>query len=249
MTLTRMSILLLLAALPVRADALEELRAQLGRLQGTEPLRASVDYSFWRQVVDDKKPLVSQGRATAQVEDGPGGLRIAWSRPLLQQAQSESRAQAQNPDKVAPTREALGGFGPMGMTDYLNYAEPLLRDLERGQIQVLQERAEAWNGHSARLLILKVTPKLPEAQRKFIKDIKVDAKLWVGPDGLPLAYATAVKYKGSRFFISFEGSSTDEWRFIKVGNRLVVSHAQSENSQSGLGQQTQRKSTTAVTVN
>ena len=190
-----------------------------------------------------------QGKASAQVEDGPGGLRIAWSRPLLQQAQSESRAQAQNPDKVAPTRDALGGFGPMGMADYLNYAEPLLRDLERGQIQVLQERAEAWNGHPARLLVLKVTPRLPEAQRKFIKDIKVDAKLWVGPDGLPLAYATAVKYKGSRFFISFEGSSTDEWRFIKVGNRLVVSQAQSENSQSGLGQQTQRKSTTTVTVN
>ncbi len=249
MPMIRSTLLLALLAMPVRADALADLKLQLGRLQGAEPVKASVDYSFWRQVTDDKKPTVTQGKASAQVEDGPGGVRIAWSRPLLQQALAESKAQAQNPEKTAPTRDALGGFGPMGMSEYLNYSEALLRDFDRGQIQVLQERTEAWKGHPARLLILKATPKLPEAQRKFIKDMKVDAKLWVGQDGLPLAYATAVKFKGSRFFITFEGTSSDEWHFARVGNRLVVNRVESENSQSGFGQQSQRKSTTVVTVN
>ena len=249
MPLSRLPLVLTLLALPLRADALADLKVQLGRLQGAEPVKASVDYSFWRQVVDDKKPTVTQGKANAQVEDGPGGVRIAWSRPLLQQALAESKAQAQNPEKTAPTRDALGGFGPMGMSEYLNYAEALLRDFERGQIQILQERPETWRGQPARLLVLKATPKLPETQRKYIKDMKVDAKLWVGQDGLPLAYSTVVKFKGSRFFISFEGSSSDEWHFSHVGNRLVVNRVDSENAQSGLGQQSQRKSTTVVTLN
>lgn len=247
--LPRLTLLLTLLALPARPDTLSDLKLQLGRLQGGEPVKASVDYSFWRQVIEDKKPIVTQGKASAQVDDGPNGVRIAWPRPLLSQAQSESKAQAQNPEKTAPTRDALGGFGPLGMSEYLNYAEALLREFERSQIQVLQQRAEPWNGQPATLLVLKATPRMAESQRKAIKEMAVDAKLWVGQDGLPLAYSTAVKFKGSRFFISFEGSSSDEWHFGRVGNRLVVKRLQSENAQSGFGQQSQRKSTTVVTVN
>jgi hypothetical protein len=249
LTLPRLTLLLALLALPAQADALADLKNQLGRLQGGDPVKASVDYSFWRQVIEDKKPTVTQGKASAQVEDGPGGVRIAWSRPLLQQALAESKAQAQNPEKTAPTRDALGSFGPLGMSENLNYASALLREFERAQVEVLQQRAQPWNGQPATLLLLKATPKMAESQRKYIKDLKVDAKLWVGQDGLPLAYASAVKFKGSRFFITFEGSSSDEWHFARVGNRLVVKRVDSENSQSGFGQQSQRKSTTVVTVN
>lgn len=244
-----LTLCLALAVLPVRGDAFSDLKLQLGRLQGGDPVKASVDYSFWRQVVEDKKPVVTQGKASAHVEDGPTGVRISWPRPLLQQAQSESKAQAQNPEKTAPTRDALGGFGPLGMSEYLNYGEALLREFERGQVQVLQQRAEPWNGQPATLLVLKANPKMPETQKKYIKEMAVDAKLWVGQDGLPLAYATSTKFKASRFFISFEGSSSEEWHFARVGNRLVVKRLQSENAQSGFGQQNHRKSTTVVTVN
>lgn len=233
----------------LQADALSDLKSGLARLSGGEGVKATADVQIWRQVVDDKKPVVTQGRASAQVEDGPQGVRIGWSRGLLQQAQAEARAQALDPEKSVPTRLAMDSLGAVGVSEYLNYAGPLLRELDRAQARVQEERSEAWNGKPARLLVLKVEPRIPASQRKYIKDLKVDARLWLGADGLPLAYASSVKFKGSRFFVSFEGSNAEELHFARTGSRLVAVHIASENQNSGLGQQSQRKSTTTLTLN
>lgn len=241
--------LILMSTALLRADAFSDLKAQLGRLHGSDAVKATLDIHFWRQVVDDKKPTVSQGKASALVEDGPQGVRIGWSRNQLQQAQAEARAQAVDPDKTVPTRSAMESLGPLGVSEYLNYAEPLLREFERGQAKVQEERQETWNGKPARLLILKVEPRIPSNQRKYIRDLKVDARLWLGTDGLPMAYATSVKFKGSRFFISFEGSNSEELRFVRAGNRLVATHVSSENQNGGFGQHSHRKSSVSLTVN
>jgi hypothetical protein len=241
--------LFLVAASLLRGDTLSDLKAQLAKLNGGDTVKATLDIQFWRQLVDDKKPTISQGKASAQVEDGPQGVRIGWSRNLLQQAQAEAKAQAVDPEKSTPIRSAMESLGPVGISEYLNYAEALLREFERAQARVQEERQETWNSKPARLLILKVEPRIPAGQRKYIKDLKVDARLWVGTDGLPLAYATTVKFKGSRFFISFEGSNSEELRFGRVGNRLVALQISSENQNSGLGQQSHRKSTATLTVN
>ncbi len=246
----RRSLALLFAATALlRADTLSDLKAGLLKLNGGEGVKATLDVSIWRQVVDDKKPVVSQGKASAQVEDGPQGVRIAWSRNLLQQAQAEARAQALDPDKQVPTRSAMDSVGAVGVSEYLNYAGPLLRELDRAQAKVLEERPESWNGKPARMLVLKVEPRIPSAQRKYIKDLKVDARLWLGADGLPLAYSSSVKFKGSRFFVSFEGANAEELHFSRSGNRLVAVQVSSDNQNSGLGQQSQRKSTTTLTLN
>lgn len=241
--------LLVVSCALLRADTFTDLKAQLGRLNGGDALKATFEVQYWQQVLEDKKPIVTQGKATAQVEDGPQGVRIGWSRGLLQQAQAEAKAQAKDPEKSVPTRSAMGTLGPLGVSETLNYAEALLREFERGQVQVLAERQESWNGKPARLLVLKMEPRIPASQKKYMKELKVDAKLWVGADGLPLAYATDVKFKGSRFFVSFEGGNHDELHFSRVGNRLVATQLTSENRNSGFGQQTQRKSTTTVTLN
>lgn len=56
----RLPILLLSLALPLGANGLDDLRASLQKLQGSEPVRATLDHSFWRQTMDDKKQI---GRA------------------------------------------------------------------------------------------------------------------------------------------------------------------------------------------
>lgn len=246
----RRSLALLLATVPLlHADTFSDLKAQLVRLNGGDAVKATFEVQYWQQVLEDKKPTVTQGRATAQVEDGPQGVRIGWSRGLLQQAQAEAKAQAKDPEKTVGTRAAMGTLGPLGVSETLNYAEALLREFERGQVQVQAERQETWNGKPAKLLVLKMEPRIPANQKKYMKELKVDAKLWVGADGLPLAYATDVKFKGSRFFISFEGGNRDEIQFARAGNRLVAAQLTSENQNSGLGQQTQRKNTNTVTLN
>lgn len=232
--------------LPVRADGLSDLRAALQKLKGTEPVRAALEYDFWRQTTEDKKPVVSQGKATAQVEEGSQGLRITWARPLLQQAAQESRAQRQQPDQPTPTRTALRGVDVVEVAESLNQAEALLRDLEQAQLQ--EERPEPWQGHPARLLLLKMTPRLPASAKKYLKELKVDAKVWVGADGLPLAYASSLSFKGSRFLISFEGGNSQERQFSHVGGRLLAIRTTSEERNAGMGTSTLSKKVTTLTV-
>ncbi len=243
----RLAILVLSLALPLSANGLDELRAALRKLPGSEPVKATLEHSFWRQVMDDKKPTVSQGKVSAQLEDGPQGLKVSWARPTLQQAGKEMTAQEREPDRGTPTRTALKNVDPLEVAEALNHAEALLRDL--AQAQVTEEKVESWQGHPARLLVLKLTPRIPEQQKKYLKELKVEGKVWIGSDGLPLAFSSSVAYKGSRLFISFEGGNTQELQFARVGNRLVVTRATSEDHNAGFGASQQTKKTTLLTVN
>lgn len=242
----RVAPLVFCLCLPLSADGLSDLRAALQKLHGAEPVKASLEYDFWRQTTEDKKPVVSQGKATAQVEDGAQGLRITWAHPLLQQAAQESKAQLQQPDQATPTRTALRGVDVVDVAEDLNHAEALLRDLDQAQLQ--EEKAETWQGHPARLLVLKLSPRIPANQKKYLKELKVDAKVWVGTDGLPLAYASAVSFKGSRFFISFEGANSQERQFTHIGGRLVVTRTTSEDRSAGMGMNTLNKKVTTLTI-
>ncbi|NWJ40539.1 MAG: hypothetical protein HXX12_06170 [Geothrix sp.] len=242
----RLSILLLSLALPLGANGLDDLRSSLQKLQGSEPVKATLDHSFWRQTTDDKKPVISQGKVTAQLEDGPQGLKVAWGRGTLQQAAKELAAQEREPDRPAPTRTALRNVDPLEVGESLNHAEALLRDLAQAQVQ--EEKADTWQGKPARLLVLKLAPKIPESQKKYLKELKVEAKVWVGADGVPLAFSSSVSYKGSRMFISFEGGNTQELQFSRIGNRLVATRATSEDRSSGFGASSQTKKTTTLTL-
>jgi len=242
----RLPILLLSLALPLAANGLDDLRSSLQKLQGGDPVKATLEHSFWRQVMDDKKPTVSQGKVTAQLEDGPQGLKVAWGRGTLQQAAKELAAQEREPDRPAPTRTALRNVDPLEVGESLSHAEALLRDLAQAQVQ--EEKADTWQGRPARLLVLKLTPKIPESQRKYLKELKVDAKVWIGADGVPLAFSSSVAYKGSRMFISFEGGNTQELQFTRIGNRLVATRTSSEDRSSGFGSSSQTKKTTTLTV-
>lgn len=243
----RLSILVPFLALSLSANGLDDLRAALQKLPGFEPVKATLEHSFWRQITDDKKPTVSQGKISAQLEDGPQGLKVTWAKATLQQAGKEIAAQEREPERSTPTRTALRNVDPLETAEALNHAEALLRDL--AQAQVTEEKAEAWQGHPARLLVLKLTPKIPEQQKKYLKELKVEGKVWIGPDGLPLAFSSSVAFKGSRMFISFEGGNTQELQFTRVGNRLIVTRATSEDRNAGFGASQQTKKTTTLTVN
>lgn len=232
--------LLLLAALPLSADALEDLKATLERFTRPEPLRAQVDYTFWSRSGDDKKPEITQGKAAAWVEEGPAGLRMGWGRPLLQAALQEARARALDPGKGAPTRQALDALSPTDILEYLNGAEELLRSLEQARIEDVRD--EPWQGRPARLLRLKVSPRLGERQQKYVKSLEATAKVWVGPDGVPLAAEHQMRIKGRALMVvSFESSQKEEFHFGIHGGRLVVLRHTRETSSSGAGEREQRK--------
>lgn len=243
----RLLSLLLLGSL-AQADTLSDLKGLLPRLNGAEPIKATVDYQFWNRQGDDKKPLITEGRATTQVEDGPQGLRMTWSRNTLQAAAQEAKAKALDPEKKTPTRRALEGVKALEVSDYLNGADELLRTLE--QSQLVQERLDTWEGKPAKLLQLKVTPKLGQQERKYIKEMEATARVWVSSEGLPLAAETEIRMKGRALLvISFEQHQKEAFQFTRAGNRLVVLRHAQESSGSGGGEKGQSKTVMSLNLN
>jgi len=236
---------LLLAAGLLQADTLSDLKETLVRLNGQEPVKASVDYRYWSKQGDEKAPVITEGKATTFVEDGPQGLKMSWSRALIQTAAQESQAQAKDPEKKASTRRAIEGLRAIEVSDYLSGAEELLRTLEH--CHLVEEKAEAWQGRPARRLQFKLTPKLSKQDQKYVKEFEASATIWVGADGLPLAAETQTRMKGRALLvISFEQQRKESFQFARAGNRLVVVHHALESSGSGGGEKGQSK--TVVTL-
>ncbi len=239
---------LLLASSLLQADTLTDLKALLIRLNGQEPVKVSVEYQFWNRQGDDKKPVITEGHARTQVEDGPQGLKMIWSRGVLQSAAQEAKAKALDPEKKTPTRRAIEGLKALEMSDYLNGAEELLRTLEQAQL-IEEKGGETWQGKPARLLHLKLTPSLSQQDRKYVKEMSATAKVWVGADGMPLAAETEVRLKGRAFLvISFEQQQKEAFQFTRNGNRLIVLRHTQESTGSGGGEKGQSKTVTTLTL-
>ncbi|HJW72971.1 MAG TPA: hypothetical protein VJ486_08940 [Geothrix sp.] len=236
---------LLLAGGLLRADSLADLKTTLSHLNGQEPVKASVDYQFWSKQGDEKKPVITEGKANSFVEDGPQGLRMSWSRALIQTAIQEAQAQAKDPEQKASTRRAIEGLKAVAVSDYLNGAQELLRTLEQGLL--VEEKSEAWQGKPAKLLRFKITPKLSKQDQKYVKELEASAKVWIGADGLPLAAETQMHMKGRALLvISFEQQEQEIFHFARSGNRLVVIHHARESSGSGGGERGQSKTVVSL---
>lgn len=224
----------------LQADTLSELKGTLTRLNGQEPVKASVDYQFWSKQGDEKKPDITEGRATTYVEDGPQGLKMSWNRALIQTAVQEAKAKLMDPEAKASTRRAIEGLKAIEVNDYLNGASELLRTLEQGQLT--EEKSAAWQGRPTRLLQFKLTPKMAKREQKYIKEFEATAKVWIGSDGCPLAAETQTRVKGRvMLVVSFEQQQKESFQFARVGNRLVVTQHTQENSGSGGGEHGQSK--------
>jgi hypothetical protein len=240
-------LVLLLAALPLCADGLGDLHATLTRLQGTDPVKAAVEYTFWRQTSEDGGPVTLQGGVTVRTEDGPQGLRIGWDRTTEQTAEAELRATALAPARQAPTAQIMKSLTAQDLAEHLHEGETLDRLLL--QATLLETHPDTWAGKPATLLVFRTVPVItPPSLRRAVKEIIANARLWVGADGVPLAYRSDVTYKGSRFLIRFQGMQTEEIHFQRSGNRLVAVWANNEERQTGLGQSLDTRRSYRITL-
>jgi hypothetical protein len=240
-------ILFLFVCSIARADTVSDLKATLARLDGSERVKANVSFEFSSRNGDPKQPILAEGRASAEVEDGPDGLRIFWRRDVVDAAAREVRAQGVDPEAPTPTRSAIEQLGTTALSDYFDGAAELLRTLE--QAQFVEEKPETWNGQLARLLSFKLTPRMSEKDRKFIKELEATAKVWVDANGLPLGAESSVYVRGrAMLVIGFESTQHEQYRFAPVGNRLLVVEHVSESSGSGGGESGQRRSLARLTV-
>jgi hypothetical protein len=238
--------MILALALPLAANGLDTLRTQLQKPAGPEALKASVECTTWNKRGDDKKPVISQGKASAWVEEGPQGLKIFWSRDLLQQVGKEVRAHHDDPEKTTPTQEAMGRMDALTLLDYFDAAPALLRHLD--QAQLLEERPDTFEGKAVKLMTFKLAPKMSAEQKKYVKEFESTAKVWVDGEGVPVAAEVHTKLKGRALLvINFSADVQRDFRFARINGRLVTVRFSENNINSGAGENSQEKKVATLT--
>ncbi len=233
--------LLLFALLPLQADGLADLRAALGRLQGTTPLKGTFEIQTWSRQGGGKEAVEKPGQGTAWVEDGPQGLKLHWNRSLLAQMVQEGRAQRKDPKAPTPALTGLGSLTPRTVSQQINAAEEVLNRMEGATFQ--GETREVWNGKPARLLTFKLgLTGMTEKDKKMIKEHEGWAKVWVDDEGIPLATQVKNRFKGRALMvISFSQEMEETSTFAKVGDRLVCTRSEEKSSGSGGGETGQNR--------
>lgn len=228
----------LFASLMLRADGLADMKATLSHLSAGAPLKGTFELKTWNRDGKGKEMEERSGQASAWVEDGPQGLRLAWGREVFQKLEAEAQAQQKNPDAKMPLTQAFKRLDPKEIAEQVNAAGRLLRELEEAKF--LEEKSEPWQGQPARLLRFVFTKeKLKGKDAKRIKEFDGWAKVWVGPDGTPLAFQRSLTFKGSVFLISFHGSEEENGTFTRSGDRLWISRAETKTAGGGMGMEGQ----------
>jgi hypothetical protein len=217
--------LALLAASSLQADPLGDLRAALQKLQGREAIKARAEVASTSQDGSGKKARTRQSRSAILLEDGPAGLRLGWTAEQVEAARGEARKRKADPEAPTPNLDALRALNAEDAAELLGAAPALLGKL--AQAKVLEDRPEA-----------------KEMMKKYDQRLKV----WLDADGAPLGSEESLEFKGSKFRISFGGTSKEHATFRRVGGRLVVERSSKETSGSGMGFSSSGRTVVTVAV-
>ena len=237
-----------LFVLPLCATGLDTLRTQLQKPGAAEVLKASVELQTWTRRGDEKKPVITEGQATAWVESGPQGLRLFWGRDVLAQARQEARLRSEDPEKTTPTRDSIAAMNILSLQNYFEPSGKLLQDLDKATL--VEERPDTLDGKPCRLLALKLDPKMNARDRKYVKEVEATAKLWLDADGLPLAAEFRTHVRGTiMLVVSFVADERDEYRFGRTGGHLVTVRHLHENTSSGAGEHGQTRQVATLAFN
>ncbi len=236
----------LLAATALHADGLGDLRAALQKLQGHDPIRARAEVNSTNLNGEGKKQKSRQSRGAVLLEEGPGGLRLGWTPEQMEAARAETRRKKADPEAPTPNLDSLRALNAEDASEMLGAAPALLVKLS--QVKVLEEKHEAFGGKPARLLHLQMEPALSAETRDVMKKYEQRLKVWLDADGTPLGAEESVDFKGSKFLISFGGSSRETSVYRKVGGRLVAERTTKESSGSGMGMTSSGKTVVALTL-
>jgi hypothetical protein len=231
------ALVLLLAACGVaRADGQADLRAALARLQGQAPLRASAQARDWRRTGEGKDAKETQGQVQIGLEDGPRGLQPLYPHELLARADAEARAAVKDKSAPKPLSQALAQLGFNELRALSSAAVALQREIDDARFT--SETAEAWGGKPARKLQFEGSAdRLPESDRKYVRDFKVVLSVWIDADGTPLASLRHFDLAGRAFVVvTFEQHSDEQRSYAVVGDRLVATSDEEKGSAKGAGQ-------------
>ena len=237
----------IVAALSLGADPLADLKTTLDSLVATTPITAHFTHHFEQHHGEGKEASVVKGDVAGEVTETPAGLDERWGPEVLQRAREEGRRRAADPEAGTPTQDGIRELDAFNLSRQLDAAAELREAL--GYATLVEDRTEPLDGTPARVLVVKLAPPLRARDKKYVKELEATAKIWLGPDGVPLAAERRVKASGRAFLvISFENEEHESFRFAHVGDRLVVVRHEIDRHGHGAGERNARKSLTSLEV-
>jgi hypothetical protein len=230
----RRLLLISLLALPLDADPIGDVRSALERLTGREPIRAT--YELQQNVAAEGKFGNDKfnGKVAVELEGDANGVRIVFSRPLLDTLDREQTARARNPNLDTPTVSAVREVDPVGTAEAIDFAPSLGRLLDGAKL--VSDTTSTWQGKPARALVVRVTDRVDSEDAGKVKILENKLTLWLGTDHVPLAAEHLTHAKFSLLFLKAEVKERKSWHLTRVADRLVCHRFENHHTSSGMGQ-------------
>lgn len=236
---------LALLAVAVPPGPLAGLDSALAGLSSEEPVQARFTHRYTATAGDGKDAVRTEGEVSGEVAEGPGGLQLTWPDELVRRARAEERRRAADPEARTPTRDGIVAVNTMELARLVD-AAAALRDALDGA-SLLEDRPDTLDGSEARLLVLKLAVQLSPRDRRYVKEVDARLRLWLGPDGLPVAAESETKLSGRAFLVvTFKSEQRERWRFRRVAGRLIAVRHEDERHGEGAGDRGDRSSVTTL---
>jgi hypothetical protein len=231
-----------------RADVVAEMRAALSQLRATKPIHVSIDVQRSRKNEGRFANQQFAGAVSLDVVEDEAGLRMTFSRAVLERADRESREHTADPRKQTPTRAAINDTQPTEVADAVDFAGPFLRLLDTAT--KLTETRAVRDGRPVRVIVLKLTPKLPpEATSIFsVKFTEDQLTIWLADDNIPVAAERIQRGTAGFMFIKGQMTNRSTWIFSRFADRLIVLRDDTSYAGSGFGQKGEGRSVQVLTV-
>src|SRR6185369_8619730 len=95
---------------------------------------------------------------------------------------------------------------------------------------LIDEQTATLGGKPSTVLHVKVKPSFATKSR-FVSEPKIELKIWIGSDGVPLAAERVSNFSAGVGFVKGENTRTERWEFAVIGDRLYATrYDQSEDA-------------------
>ena len=234
-------------AAPANAEVLTALHAKLAALHA--PVTADATLDIHTTTLNKKahggKP--SQARARIGIQMGADGLAIHVAPALLAAAAAELKAQAVNADTPTPVVDLLGNAGnPVRVARLLQMAPALLNDTATAQVTGV--KASNFHGTPAQELSLSVPQPKSTGGIGDFKDFSDVLTIWLGADGVPLGYQGDTRFQVCKLFLCMHFTQSVATTLKLVNGCLLAATRSTEQKTSGLGQDSDTRTTYALQV-
>lgn len=230
------------------ADGLGDLKDALARHGASTPFRGQVDVKTWNKNGEGKAAEERSGQAGVLLEENAQGLRIQFARDTLNRLRNDELAKERDPKAKTPTLSALNALNATELRLLADAAPTLSHLLDK--VTFKSERAESWNGKSARVLNFDLgLATVAEKDRKYVTRHEGSLDVWIAADGTPLASRSHMSVSGRAYVVvSFDGISDEDVVYAAVGDRVLVVRKEQRSNSSGAGEHNESRTTRTLTL-